>query len=99
MTADGAKLALYALGQRGYKSCNFIHDEILVLLKEDEYLTNNVNRIQYIMTREMRKVIKHVLVKTEAAVMRSWTKKAKGVYGPDGKIIVWEDYIDKKNKN
>ena len=62
--------------------CTYLPEaEAPELLKEQER----------IMLEEMRFVIPDVKIKAESALMRRWSKKASAVFGPDGRMAVWEE--------
>ena len=90
LAADGAKMALWMIYVNGYKIVNFVHDEIIVELPEDENLQDNVNYIQQLMIDAMSIAIPHVKIKAEPALMRRWYKEAEAVYDESGALQIWE---------
>lgn len=68
---------------------NFVHDELLVELKEDELLHERAQAVRDLMERGLQEVIVDVPVKAEPCLMRKWDKYAKPVI-KDGRLVVWE---------
>lgn len=89
LTSDGAKLALWYLHLAGYKIVDFIHDEIIIELDEDEHLQENVKRCEELMLKAMGQVIKKVKIGVESALMYRWDKDADPVYDDEGNLMVW----------
>jgi DNA polymerase I-like protein with 3'-5' exonuclease and polymerase domains len=90
LTALATKCALWNLYTKGYKMINFVHDEVIFELPEDDKLKPTIKEIEDIMVSSVANVIKGVKIKVEATVMRHWSKEAKHTYTPDGKIIPWD---------
>ena len=90
LVADGAKIALWYLYQRGYKVVNFIHDEVIVELPLDDRLQHSVKEISALMIKGMQRVIHHVEIRTDGALMRRWYKEAKNITDEDGNLLIWE---------
>lgn len=90
LAADGAKLALWYCYKEGYPMVNFVHDEIIFELPEDQYLQDRIRRINYLMVTGMQEVIQTVKIKVEGALMRRWYKEAKPVLAENGDLLVWE---------
>jgi len=90
--ADGAKLVMWELYKRGpvYKIVDFIHDEFILELPYDEFLTARIKHIQSIMEVNMKRVVPQVKIQTEAAVMFNWSKKADAYFDTEGNYIPWE---------
>jgi hypothetical protein len=106
LSADGAKRAVAWLGRAFYgglpedspyaalKGCRmlaFIHDEVISEVPEDQYLTEKVGLISDLMVMAMRESMPDVLITTECAAMRNWSKKAEAVWSRDedgNKILV-----------
>jgi len=89
--ADGGKLAIWELYQRSYRMVNFVHDEVLFEIEEDENLTPRVRFAQTLMENAMRKIVTDVAIRTEAAVMRRWSKSAEEICDDEGRLLVWDD--------
>ena len=90
LAADGAKLALWFLFQEQYRMVNFIHDEVITELREDEYLQHHVQRINHLMTIGMQQVIPDVKITVEGTLSRRWYKEAEPVFSDSGDLLVWE---------
>lgn len=89
--ADGAKVVMWELYKRPfYKIVDFIHDEFIFELPYDEHLTARIEHIQSIMERHMHEIVPQVTIKTEAAVMFNWSKKADEVRDKEGRYVPWE---------
>jgi hypothetical protein len=74
LAADGAIHALWDLWQAGYKIVNFIHDEIICEVPEDENLPARVAEIERLMIEGMQKVVPNANVRGEPEVRRSFSK-------------------------
>jgi hypothetical protein len=88
--SDGAKLALWALIKEGYRVVAFIHDEFLIELSENADHAQEAKKIEKIVNGEMQKVTGSVPVACEYALARRWSKKAKPVFTPDGRLVPYE---------
>lgn len=103
-SAEGALAALFNVVQACYDvshpeaemlnghvyPVNFIHDEILVEVREDEMLTRRVDILKGIMVEWMERITPDVKAGTEAAAMRRWYKKAEPVFDDNGNLLPWE---------
>ena len=91
LAADGAKFALWDLLRAGYRVVAFVHDEVVVELSEEgvDHLAE-ARRVESILNRAMEKVTGAVPVACEFALARRWSKKAKAVYTPDGRLVPCE---------
>ena len=74
LAADGAIHALWVLWRAGYKIVNFIHDEIICEVPEDENLPARVAEIERLMVEGMQKVVPGANVRGEPEVRRSFSK-------------------------
>jgi len=74
LAADGAIHALWDLWQAGYKIVNFIHDEIICEVPDDENLQYRVAEIERLMVEGMQKVVPGANVRGEPEVRRSFSK-------------------------
>jgi len=74
LAADGAIHALWKLWRAGYRVVNFIHDEVIVEIPEDERLTVRVAEIERLMIAGMQVVIPGAAVRVETSVRRSFSK-------------------------
>ena len=77
LAADGAIHALWDLWRAGYKIVNFIHDEIICEVPEDENLPARVAEIERLMIEGMQKVVPGANVRGEPEVRRSFSKSDK----------------------
>ena len=77
LAADGAIHALWDLWRAGYKIVNFIHDEIICEVPEDENLSARVTEIERLMIEGMQKVVPGANVRGEPEVRRSFSKADK----------------------
>ena len=91
LASDGAKLALWQLWRAGYRTVNFVHDEMLVEVPESDDLKTHAERIRELMIEGMREVVPDVRVDVEYAAAHRWHKKAKAVFHPEtGALMPWE---------
>jgi DNA polymerase-1 len=91
LASDGAKEALWALFKDGTRMVNFIHDETIneIKITDKETISDEVKKIEETMINSMKKVVPDVAIRTEAALMDRWYKKAKPVYDEQGHILLW----------
>jgi len=97
LVADGAKWAMWYLWLEGFRMVNFIHDEVVFELKEDDpELHNKIARIKQLMLYGMRLVLPDVTgLKVEGSLMRSWRKEAEQLIHPKyGETLIWEDAVN-----
>ena len=90
LASDGAKLSLWRVWRAGYRIVNFIHDEILIEVREDSNLLEQAEHIQALMIEGMREVMPDVRVDVDFAAMRCWKKNAKPVFDELGRLVPWE---------
>jgi hypothetical protein len=74
LAADGAIHALWDLWRAGYKIVNFIHDEVIIEVPEDENLPTRVAEIERLMIEGMQKIVPGANVRGEPEVRRSFSK-------------------------
>lgn len=101
-SAEGAKLAICEVTRASYEPgyndllyghfypVAFIHDEIFGEIRDDGLLHERAHEVARLWREPMQAIMPDVKVKASPAVMRRWNKKAEGVYGPDGRLMVWE---------
>ena len=99
LAGDGAKRALWAVSSECYtvktsslygsRPVIFAHDEILTEIPEDRAHEAAFRQAE-IMVAAMQKVVPHVKVRAEPALMRYWYKDAVAVYDSNKKLIPWE---------
>lgn len=101
LTAFGAKAAAYAVAREqhcnphsplyGTKTLAFIHDELILEMPEDRYLTQRANELQRVMCEAYNVYTPDVPVSAEAKATRVWSKAAKRITDErTGELLVWE---------
>jgi hypothetical protein len=68
----------------------FAHDENIVEYPEGPGMHEAAMELTRITEHEARPWLPHVAIKAPPVIMRYWSKKAEAVYGPDGRLGVWE---------
>jgi len=96
LASDGGKIALWMLYDKGYKLTNWIHDEAIIELSEDEHLQDNVKQVMQVMVDAMSIAIPHVKIRVEGALMYRWYKEAKAIYDEKGNLLVWTPELAEK---
>lgn len=99
-SAEGAKQMLWEIGER-FRNSNevhldaFIHDEIVVEVKNNENFEKNVDLVSRIMIESMQKVLPSVRINVEASAMTYWSKDT-----PPGEFeaLYWMDPGNKELK-
>jgi DNA polymerase I-like protein with 3'-5' exonuclease and polymerase domains len=74
LAADGAIYALWKLSRAGYTIVNFIHDEVIIEIREDENLPAKIADIERLMIAGMQEVVPGANVRVETSVSRSFSK-------------------------
>ena len=69
---------------------NFIHDEILLEVREDALLTQRVDILKGIMIEWMEAITPDVKAGVEATAMRRWHKAAQPVFDENNNLLPWE---------
>ena len=77
LAADGAIYALWKLMRAGYQIANFIHDEVIIEVPEDENLPAKIADIERLMIAGMHEVVPGANVRVETEVRRSFSKADK----------------------
>jgi DNA polymerase I-like protein with 3'-5' exonuclease and polymerase domains len=77
LAADGAIYALWSLTRAGYTIANFIHDEVICEVREDENLPAKIADIERLMITGMQTVVPGANVRVETEVRRSFSKSDK----------------------
>lgn len=99
-SAEGAKIACIMVTRAcrdesvgsilyGSHPVDFVHDEILAEIPDDDKAHERVVEMQRIMEKAMQCVVSDVKIGTEGALMRRWDKRAEPVF-VDGRLVVWE---------
>ena len=89
LAAAGAKNAMWQLTVAGYKIVNYIHDEFILELSEEDYHEKSV-MAKDIMIKAMKEFIPDVRINAEPAAMQFWYKSAEPVFDKDGKLQIWK---------
>lgn len=74
LASDGTKQALFALIRKGFRVINFVHDEYIIEVKDDEHFQDTGLAIQEIMISEMKKVCPDVRISVEWIASDCWRK-------------------------
>ncbi len=74
LAADGAIHALWSLMRAGFTIVNFIHDEVIIEVPEDESLPAKIADIERLMITGMQTVVPGANVRVETEVRRSFSK-------------------------
>jgi DNA polymerase-1 len=96
LAADGAKIAMWELWKHGYRMVNFIHDEVVFELREDDPLLHEkIQHIKDVMLYGMRQVLPNVTgLKCDGALMRRWHKEAEQELDPiTGHTLIYDDIV------
>lgn len=99
-TAEGAKLGVWHVRRACYdpaqnsmlfgcRPVNFIHDENLVEIPDDQYAHERAFEIARLMVDGMKAVVTDLPVLAEPALMHRWYKKAEPVFDANGRLIPW----------
>lgn len=72
----------------GSRPVNFIHDQYLVEVLDDECAHDRAMAVADIMVRAAKRAIPDVTPKVEPLLCRYWSKKAKAVF-KDGRLVPW----------
>ena len=76
LAADGNKLALFRLLRAGFQVCGFIHDEALVLIRDNTDYGNAIAQIEQILADSMREFTPDIPINTEYLLADRWYKDA-----------------------
>ena len=74
-TADGAILSLWRLFRIGYRIAMFVHDEIVVAIKDDGKGHHHLDLVSRTMREEMSSVLCGLPVNTEGYISRSFSQR------------------------
>jgi len=100
--AEGMKLAMCLVGEACHNpelesellDCRIaanMHDELLVLIPDDERKHERAMEISRLMVAGQRIVTPDVRVEAEPVIMRRWDKNAEAVFDEAGRLTVWEE--------
>jgi DNA polymerase I-like protein with 3'-5' exonuclease and polymerase domains len=91
LAADGAKLALWELFKEGFHVIGFVHDEILVAVRDEGgYVSlEKCEEIKRAVSAPMASLMGTIPVTAEYSVSRCWSKEAEFIVKGD-KVYAWE---------
>jgi hypothetical protein len=99
--ADATKRAAYAIVKECYtdrssvlfgsRIVNYIHDEFILETDDGPRAHDVAMRLEAIMIREARTLLPDVQISAPPLLMRYWSKSAKAVKGPDGRLVPWAE--------
>jgi len=101
LAADAAKAAMWALAKACYvpgvddalygcRPVNFVHDEFIVEMPDDEWAHDRVTRMAEIMCEATRPWVPDVPLTAGPLLMRRWSKAAKDRYDAEGRLVPWD---------
>jgi DNA polymerase I-like protein with 3'-5' exonuclease and polymerase domains len=100
LAADAAKNAGFLIARACYaepesvlyggRPVDFVHDEFLVEVNDDERAHDCAVELARLMVVGASPFLPNVPPKVEPLLARRWSKKAKPVHGPDGRLIPWD---------
>lgn len=99
-SAQGAKQMLWEVGHyfRDNKDVEldaFIHDEIVIEVRDDKNFKKHIDKVAEIMLSSMQKVLPSVRINVEAAAMQYWSKDGDGSF----ERLYWMDPNSKELKH
>lgn len=109
-TAEGAKMAVFEVVRASYDWTKksilygqgwplaFIHDEIILEIKEDRLMSDVADEAARIWRESMQRIMPDIPVRAEPALMRRWNKKAETVRDASGRLQVWEEPKDESSE-
>jgi hypothetical protein len=68
---------------------NFVHDELILDIPEDDLMHERAFEVVRIMVESMKRVVPDIEIGAEPALMRRWNKGAESVFD-NGRLVVWE---------
>lgn len=74
----------------GSRPVNFIHDENIVEVRDDEHAAAKAVRLADCMNENIKHYLPNVRATAEPVLMRVWSKDAKPVFDAKGTLIPWE---------
>jgi len=103
LAADGAKRALFMVSYECYcvpssplygcRPVLFVHDEIVMEAPPSADLTAAAARLVEVMVKGMASLVTCVPVTAGPVAMMRWSKKAKEIRDPQGRLVPWEEAI------
>ena len=91
-SADGAKVGLWEGYVEGWRTVDFIHDEVIQevpLLWTPVQHTEFAAHVEDVLCTSMRRVLPDVKIKASSALMARWYKEAERLTDDDGCLMVW----------
>lgn len=98
--ADAAKRALYLVCRACYaepnsvlygsRPVNFVHDEVILEVDEDEHAHDKAIELGRIMCVGANEFLPDVPAKVEPLLARCWSKKSKPVFDANKRLVPWE---------
>ena len=99
--ADATKEAGYELARACYvpgvnsilygcRVANYIHDQFLVEVPDDRWAHDRAMEVARVMTETANRWLPDVPATASPMLCRRWSKMAKAVRGPDGRLVPWE---------
>ena len=90
LAADGAKLALWRLYRDGFRTVAFIHDEVVVELREEADHAIEAEAVVRLMTDSMAEVMESdIPIEVDFSLSRRWWKEAEEVRSATGELCLW----------
>ena len=91
MAADGAKLALWRLYRKGFRTVAFVHDEVVIELPEASDWDSQTEQVCSIMVEAMQDVMQSdIPVDVDFSISKRWYKQAEEVRDDAGRLKLWE---------
>jgi hypothetical protein len=82
----------------GARAWNFVHDELIVEVREDRFREAAVE-LQERWCGAAQEIIPDVKIFAEPSAMRRWSKAAGDpVYDSEGRLAIYEDWLDAQPK-
>lgn len=88
--ATGAKLALWELFKRGYRTVAFVHDEFLIELPVGCDYRREAETIRRLICEAMEQVTGDVPIEAEYTLAHRWSKQAELLHDVEGQLVPWE---------
>jgi hypothetical protein len=100
LAADAAKSAGFLISRACYadpksalyggRLVNFVHDEFIVEVPDDERAHEAAHELARLAREGAKPFIPDIPLEVEAVLARRWSKKCKPVRGADGRLVPWE---------
>lgn len=75
----------------GARPVNFVHDEFIVEIADDEHASDAAEEIARLMVEGASKFLPDVPPLAEPYLMRRWSKRAKAIRDERGRLVPWDD--------